>query len=231
MSQREYDALMQLRMEAERLYDRLSIEQMEYLARNMQVVEAVAEGRIDVLEQFVPVRMPEPGVEDPTFPRNAEIRLRRYPVTIDAAVPWAERIPKGLECQSANIFMTLRAFIASSKETLRLFRFDGTYATLEQADTALAAARCRPATTHHLVAFAAAYKVGAHAFPGRILATGSMETLPATDGGALLVPHILYDYDIDAEYITKQSLELKKIFSMSSSGIAHTDYLLGVEDP
>jgi hypothetical protein len=149
---------------------------------------------------------------------------------IDAAVPWVERIPNGLTCESGRIYLTLRAHVPSSCATLRLFRFDGTFATLEQVDTALMAARCRPATLHHLVAFMAAYRIGVHGRPGRLLAIGSTEALPQAEGGALLVPHVKVEYDIDAECVEGTSLELEKIFSRTSSGIGSGDYILAVEE-
>jgi hypothetical protein len=231
MSQREFNALMRLRQEAERLYERLTVEQMEHLAANMQVVEAVAEGRVDVLDQFVPVRLPEEGEEAPSFPWKARIELRRYPVVIDAAVPWAERIPNDLHCESARIFMMLRAFIPSSRETLRLLRVSEGYVSPEEVARIIEAAGCRPATVHHLVAFMAVHKLGVHGWPDRVFATGSAERIQQGGKEALLVPRVKYEYDIDAECVERKTLGPEDMLSASARKVGRQDCILAVESP
>ena len=230
MSQREFDALMKLRVGMEQLFEGLSIEQMEALGANLQVVEAVAQGRLYVLDQFVPVRLQE-DASDRVWPWNTLIQLRRYPVEISSTVAWSERVPHDLACDDVRIIEILRSFPCSSRETLRLLKANGphAYSTLEQVDLAFRDGRLRPATVHHLVAFDAAYKIGRHGKPGRILATGNIERFPTGSGNALHVPHIAYRYDIDAECVTQRSLEMRKIFSEQASMVYPNDYVLAVE--
>jgi hypothetical protein len=222
MSQREYDALMRAQVAAQKLFVGLTVDQLEAFARDIHLVEAAAQGRIDQ-RMFVPVRPAGPDGED--APEGIVVRLQRHPLEIDSAVPYMDRLAPNTRCESARTLLKMRVFIPSSAPVIRVFGFEGSRYGIEEAEFAIRANGCRPATIHELVAFLAryGYEYMRAGLGKNVAVTGDHESL-AEEGSLLTYATIDRSKEDWAYSMHQVAVEPGERF------FSGTDVVLGIEE-